>query len=322
MHSFNSSREITNSSICTFPRVEFPSHDLVVHHSGHDIKKRVKVNVSLLDMHVSDIARDLKVSSSLVGKVSKYSTTSSFVVAPSTSGSSLRESSSFGMISINITSPSSSLVQMSLTLGDGGTNLSDSKNELNLRTFSVRNDFDGSGGVEELEWLSGLSLYSSSFSLVLSSRESLCSLGWIMMALIELFKLGQSSVLRCHEFGNQFFYILLIVEILWTVVRGAVVSEQDVLQSSFELDFRAQLDGRFFGVEVMKLTTDRLVNGSSYDGLDMVIKNLDLEPKDIIAKFYGPSWWKELSKELGSKILTCGDGFCWKAFKPIASMFA
>ncbi|GJU84374.1 reverse transcriptase domain-containing protein [Tanacetum coccineum] len=29
----------------------------------------------------------------------------------------------------------------------------------------------------------------------------------------------------------------------------------------------------------MKLTTGRLVNGSSYDGIDMVIKNLDLEPK-------------------------------------------
>ncbi|GJZ66549.1 hypothetical protein Tco_0623245 [Tanacetum coccineum] len=35
----------------------------------------------------------------------------------------------------------------------------------------------------------------------------------------------------------------------------------------------------FFRVEVTKLTTGRLVNGSSYDGIDMVIKNLDLEPK-------------------------------------------
>ncbi|GJY75124.1 hypothetical protein Tco_0480240 [Tanacetum coccineum] len=31
--------------------------------------------------------------------------------------------------------------------------------------------------------------------------------------------------------------------------------------------------------EVTKLTTGRLVNGSSCDGIDMVIKNLDLEPK-------------------------------------------
>nr|GEX50256.1 hypothetical protein [Tanacetum cinerariifolium] len=35
---------------------------------------------------------------------------------------------------------------------------------------------------------------------------------------------------------------------------------------------------------------------------------------------YSPFWWKELSKELGSKILPCGDGSCWKMFKPIASL--
>nr|GFC06693.1 hypothetical protein [Tanacetum cinerariifolium] len=82
-------------------RVQFPSHDPIVHHYGHDIKRRVEANVSLLDMHVSNIARDLKVSSSIVGKVSKYSTTGSSDVTPSTSGSFFWESSSFGMISIN-----------------------------------------------------------------------------------------------------------------------------------------------------------------------------------------------------------------------------
>nr|GFB77986.1 hypothetical protein [Tanacetum cinerariifolium] len=55
-------------------------------------------------------------------------------------------------------------------------------------------------------------------------------------------------------------------------------------------------------------------------GFDMVIKNLDLEPKDIVAEFCGPSRWKEMSKESGSKILPCGDGSSWKAFKPIASL--
>ncbi|GKA04849.1 hypothetical protein Tco_0683969 [Tanacetum coccineum] len=35
-----------------------------------------------------------------------------------------------------------------------------------------------------------------------------------------------------------------------------------------------------------------------------------------------PSRWKELSKESGSKILPCGDGSCWKAFKPVASLTA
>ncbi|GJU01804.1 hypothetical protein Tco_1112142 [Tanacetum coccineum] len=33
-----------------------------------------------------------------------------------------------------------------------------------------------------------------------------------------------------------------------------------------------------------------------------------LEHQDIVAEFCGPSWWKELSKESGSKILPCGDG--------------
>nr|GEX07633.1 hypothetical protein [Tanacetum cinerariifolium] len=64
----------------------------------------------------------------------------------------------------------------------------------------------------------------------------------------------------------------------------------------------------FFGVLVMKLTTSRLVNGSSCEGIDMVIKNLDLEPKDIILEFYSPSRWKELSKETSSKILARSDG--------------
>ncbi|GJW16993.1 ribonuclease H-like domain-containing protein [Tanacetum coccineum] len=45
-----------------------------------------------------------------------------------------------------------------------------------------------------------------------------------------------------------------------------------------------------------------------------------LENGDIIAEFCGPSRWKELSKESGSKILPCGDGSYWKTFKPIASL--
>ncbi|GJZ07748.1 hypothetical protein Tco_0542031, partial [Tanacetum coccineum] len=38
--------------------------------------------------------------------------------------------------------------------------------------------------------------------------------------------------------------------------------------------------------------------------------------------FCGPSRWKELIKETSSKILPCGDGSCWKTFKPIASLTA
>ncbi|GKC04968.1 hypothetical protein Tco_0996578 [Tanacetum coccineum] len=50
----------------------------------------------------------------------------------------------------------------------------------------VRNETNGSGGVEGLTWIfSRLSFSSSSLSYVLSSWESLCCLGWIMTALIE-----------------------------------------------------------------------------------------------------------------------------------------
>ncbi|GKA96876.1 hypothetical protein Tco_0818971 [Tanacetum coccineum] len=45
-----------------------------------------------------------------------------------------------------------------------------------------------------------------------------------------------------------------------------------------------------------------------------------LEHQDVITEFYSPSQWKELSKEMSSKILPCGEGSCWKSFKPIASL--
>ncbi|GKA41474.1 hypothetical protein Tco_0734067 [Tanacetum coccineum] len=73
-------------------------------------------------------------------------------------------------------------------------------------------------------------------------------------------------------------------------------------------------------VSVTKLATSRLVNGSSCDGVEMVIKNLDFEPK--IDAMMSPSRWKELSKETSSKILPCGDGSRWKTFKPVASLIA
>ncbi|GKG21384.1 hypothetical protein Tco_0383979, partial [Tanacetum coccineum] len=58
--------------------------------------------------------------------------------------------------------------------------------------------------------------------------------------------------------------------------------------------------------------------------IDMVIKNLDFEPKidAMMRDFLDRSQWTELSKESGSKILPCGDGSCWKAFKLIASLIA
>ncbi|GJZ05800.1 hypothetical protein Tco_0539593 [Tanacetum coccineum] len=74
----------------------------------------------------------------------------------------------------------------------------------------------------------------------------------------------------------------------------------------------------------MKLAIGRLVNGSSCNGSDIVIKDLDLEPKidAMMGDFLDPSWCKELSKETSSKILLCGDGSCWKSFKPVASLIA
>ncbi|GJZ62264.1 hypothetical protein Tco_0618401 [Tanacetum coccineum] len=55
----------------------------------------------------------------------------------------------------------------------------------------------------------------------------------------------------------------------------------------------------------MKLTTNRLVNGSSCGRINMVIKDLDLEPNidAMTREFLDPSRWKELSKETSSKIL-------------------
>ncbi|GJZ22702.1 hypothetical protein Tco_0559741 [Tanacetum coccineum] len=105
-------------------------------------------------------------SSLLVGNMSKYSApTPSVVVLPSSSGYPSLESSFFLINSINKASPSSPFVQTTSVSDDSGTNPSDSKNELNLRTFSVMNATDRSGGVEGLTWIfSGLSYSTSSFT--------------------------------------------------------------------------------------------------------------------------------------------------------------
>ncbi|GJZ62433.1 hypothetical protein Tco_0618570 [Tanacetum coccineum] len=74
----------------------------------------------------------------------------------------------------------------------------------------------------------------------------------------------------------------------------------------------------------MKLTTDRLIDGSPCGRIDMVIKDLDLVLKinAMMRDFLDPSRWKELSKKTRSKILPGGDGSCRKTFKPIASLIA
>nr|GEX02214.1 hypothetical protein [Tanacetum cinerariifolium] len=57
---------------------------------------------------------------------------------------------------------------------------------------------------------------------------------------------------------------------------------------------------------------------------DMVIENLDLEPKisAMMRDFWNSSQWKKLSKETGSEILPSGDGSRRKTFKKIASLIA
>nr|GFB68433.1 hypothetical protein [Tanacetum cinerariifolium] len=66
-----------------------------------------------------------------------------------------------------------------------------------------------------------------------------------------------------------------------------------------------------------------LVNGLPCDQIDMIIEDLDLKPKiDAMVRDFleSPSWWKELSKETRSKILSSGDGSHGETLKPIASL--
>ncbi|GJV42679.1 hypothetical protein Tco_1421119 [Tanacetum coccineum] len=82
---------------------------------------------------------------------------------------------------------------------------------------------------------------------------------------------------------------------------------------------------RFVSVLIAEFSTGGAVNLALKMKGDMIVENLDLKPTidaDIVAEFCGPSRWKELSKESSSKILPCGDGSCWKTFKPIASLIA
>nr|GEY66523.1 hypothetical protein [Tanacetum cinerariifolium] len=67
-----------------------------------------------------------------------------------------------------------------------------------------------------------------------------------------------------------------------------------------------------------------VIEGEVLYKINMVIKDLDLEPKiDIMMMdFLNPSQWKELSKEMGSEILPSGDGSREETFKPISRLIA
>ncbi|GJR66759.1 hypothetical protein Tco_0012824 [Tanacetum coccineum] len=74
----------------------------------------------------------------------------------------------------------------------------------------------------------------------------------------------------------------------------------------------------------MKLAIGRLVNGSSCDRINMVIKDLDLEPKvdAMMREFLDSSWWKELSVGLDPRTKVRGmsirfapaDGVEWERY--------
>ncbi|GKE78069.1 hypothetical protein Tco_1544189, partial [Tanacetum coccineum] len=59
--------------------------------------------------------------------------------------------------------------------------------------------------------------------------------------------------------------LIALIEVDGTIVEGTVQDRTAGLE--------------LIRVEVAKLSTGRLVNGSSCDEIDMVIKNLDFEPK-------------------------------------------
>ncbi|GJT94925.1 hypothetical protein Tco_1090443 [Tanacetum coccineum] len=73
---------------------------------------------------------------------------------------------------------------------------------------------------------------------------------------------------------------------------------------------------RFVGILIAEFAAGGAVNLELKMNGDMIIENLDLKPSiDAMIRDF-------LDKESSSKILLCGDGSCWKAFKSIASLIA
>ncbi|GJV50912.1 hypothetical protein Tco_1446653 [Tanacetum coccineum] len=102
--------------------------------------------------------------------------------------------------------------------------------------------------------------------------------------------------------------LIAFIELEGTVVDGMVrdrtvrlepvMSEQDELPSSIELDFRARLDGgRMYSGHLEQCECLCPLSEIPWSFTMML-----LEHQDIVAEFCGPSRWKELSKE-SSKIL-------------------
>ncbi|GJT74491.1 hypothetical protein Tco_1041216 [Tanacetum coccineum] len=96
------------------------------------------------------------------------------------------------------------------------------------------------------------------------------------------------DILRQRDFLDRF------IEVSW-IIPTLVVIESKIL---YEFP-------RFLSAFVTKLTTGRIIDGVPCGKIDMVIKDLELEPK-----FGSSSQWEKLSNETGSEILPGGQGSC------------
>nr|GEV34837.1 retrovirus-related Pol polyprotein from transposon TNT 1-94 [Tanacetum cinerariifolium] len=158
--------------------------------------------------------------------VAWYSIVDPSVVAPSSSLRLLfRGSSSSRMISMNITSLSFSLEQINFVLVDWGTNPSNSSIKFNFRTCIV----------------------------VMEANRLGCCLGWIVIALIELWMWVEhwgsivvmvvEGTIRIEPLGwNQLGVTKIVLLGLESIPLTSCFIEQDELPSSVGLDFRARLD--------------------------------------------------------------------------------
>ncbi|GJS56148.1 hypothetical protein Tco_0629510 [Tanacetum coccineum] len=176
---------------------------------------------------------------------------------------------------MNITSPSSSLEQINFALEDRGTNPSNSSINFSFRTCSVAMEGNGSGCGCGLGLVSVcLLFFIEGLSLVKNVQTEMDEVP--VSEFFKPYRYVVSPRLFCS--GLKVYHLPPASSVREDAYSIKVVSEQDELPSSVQLDFRARLNGVWM-VEVTKLTTGRLVNGSSCDGIDMVIKNLDLKPK-------------------------------------------
>nr|GEX46943.1 ribonuclease H-like domain-containing protein [Tanacetum cinerariifolium] len=107
-----------------------------------------------------------------------------------------------------------------------------------------------------------------------------------------------NPMIQPKQEGSTLRYPLVSVEVLSDKVLKLKNFKKEALLKLFKLSNQER-------VEVTKLTTDRLVNGSSCDGIDMVIKNLELEPKvDAIMRDFLESAFESVRADAVVNIVT------------------